>query len=67
MLIVTFSGIAFFIPYMMIEWVFNMPVPRLNIPTIFGLGTLSSILFGFSVPLINRLTVQVTIRKGVKK
>jgi len=51
----------------MIEWVFNMPVPRLNIPTIFGLGTLSSILFGFSVPLINRLTVQVTIRKGVKK
>jgi hypothetical protein len=66
LLIITFSGVSFFIPYMMIEWVFNLPVPRLDVLTIFGLGTLSTVMFGLSTPLINFLTVEIKLKKGVK-
>ena len=63
-LAITLSGVAFFVPYMMIEWVFGMPVPRLSLGLVLLLGNICTLAFAFSLSATQRFTIRVIKKKG---
>lgn len=51
---VLFSGLMFLLPYMMIEWLFGLEVPRLAWWHVLLLGNFSSLGFAFLVTIIEK-------------
>lgn len=54
-----FAGLAFLLPYKLVEWWFGFPVPALQFWQVVLLGNISVLLYALALIITNRMTIMV--------